>query len=56
MNNRDYFTKPIQGGSREGYDYGNTRLSRPEGEPPLWLAVGLLAIMAVVITLLVAAV
>lgn len=26
--NRDYFAKPIQGGGREAWDYGNTHLSR----------------------------
>ncbi len=32
--NRDYFNKPIQGGSRSSHDYGRTHL--PLECPSLW--------------------
>ena len=45
MNNRDYFTKPIQSGGRSSSDYGRTRLTVDRSaRDRLWYA-GLLLVM-----------
>ena len=53
--NRDYYTRPIQGHSRSQHDYGNTRLTRPAGEPS-WLAGSALLIVGFLLLIAIAAV
>lgn len=47
MANRDYFTKPIQGGGRESYDYGRTRLHRERPPRDPWMKPTLFFVAAV---------
>jgi hypothetical protein len=45
-NNRDYFTKPVQSGSRSGSDYGRTRLNvRRSGGDRMWYVIILIVVI-----------
>lgn len=47
MRNRDYFTRPIQGGGRSSHDYGHTRFAPVDRSGDRWWIVGLAAVVAV---------
>ena len=47
MNNRDYFTRPIQSGGRTAHDYGHNRITsddEPRGDRFWWWLVIAVAI------------
>lgn len=45
MRNRDYFTRPIQGGGRSSHDYGHTRFAPVDRSGDRWWIVGLLLVV-----------